>query len=491
LALAIIAGQGAATAQTPPAVLGTPRSAEQAEIDELKTRLQRLEQREHEQTLPPPNQPNSTASDQQVSCSPESSSIPKLFASWQSGLILESADGDFRVHVGDQLQVDVGWWSASQALQFGPGGTGELPDGAQLRRAAIRVEGTMYRNVEWVLNVNFTGSFDNDSGPSVNPVGTINFDETYIGLRDIPCLDTLRAGYLKEPFGFNHLVSSRWLNFMERQPGGDFSNLISPGIEVLNVAPNERGTWAIGLFHPTNNNFGFGSGDGQLAVTGRLTWLPIYECDGRELLHLGAAATVRDVPDDQINLRGRPDVRTAPSTSQPSLAETGTIDVRGEQAFDLELVAVHGSWTLQSEYYATFLHDAVFPAEAPPAGIPRGTLFYQGCYVEVLYFLTGEHQPYDRQSGVFTRVVPLSNFGYGENHWGCGAWQAGVRYTYLDLQNHGVDGATLNDVTLGLNWILNPNTRVQWNLGIDHRSPTPPGSEGWSYVFGMRFGIDF
>ena len=72
-----------------------------------------------------------------------------------------------------------------------------------------------------------------------------------------------------------------------------------------------------------------------------------------------------------------------------------------------------------------------------------------------------------------------------------GAWQIGVRYAYLDLQDEGIKGATLNDVTLGLNWFLNPNMKVQWNLAVDHRSSTPPGSSGYSYIFGTRVGINF
>ena len=46
----------------------------------------------------------------------------------------------------------------------------------------------------------------------------------------------------------------------------------------------------------------------------------------------------------------------------------------------------------------------------PPTGLPRGTLFYQGAHVEVLYFLTGESRAYDRREATFTRVVPINDF---------------------------------------------------------------------------------
>jgi phosphate-selective porin OprO/OprP len=124
-------------------------------------------------------------------------------------------------------------------------------------------------------------------------------------------------------------------------------------------------------------------------------------------------------------------------------------------------------------------------------GIPRGTLFYQGTYVELLYFLTGEHRAYDRKDAVFDRVVPLRNFNVWDGPWSWGAWQVGIRYGFLDLQDKGVNGATLNDIVLGLNWFLNPNAKVQWNMAFDHRNSTPPGSSGWTYIFGARVAMDF
>ena len=35
-----------------------------------------------------------------------------------------------------------------------------------------------------------------------------------------------------------------------------------------------------------------------------------------------------------------------------------------------------------------------------------GTLFYLGGYVEVLYFLTGEHRAYIREGAIYDRVIP-------------------------------------------------------------------------------------
>jgi len=409
-----------------------------------------------------------------------------LTASWNYGLQFASRDDVFRVHVGGRLQFDYGWNAASQTVQFGPGGTGEFADGAYFRRARLRIDGTMYQHFEWVAEFDFANDIENDTSSSTQTFGSPSFKDVWFGVNDLPYLGTLRVGWMKEPIGFEHLTSTRWRNFMETSPGTDSLSLRSPGVLVHDWGADERVTWTFGFFHAQNDNFGFGVGDGQYAETGRLSWLPWYEDDGRELLHMGFGATHRHLVNDQIDLHARPSVRTEPSALLPSLAETGTITATTQEVVNVELAGVYGPWTLQSEYACTFIHDAVV-SNRPPLG----TLFYQGAYVELLYFLTGEYRAYDRRDAVFDRVIPLRNFNIWNGECGCGAWQVGIRYGYLDLQNKGVNGATLNDIVLGLNWFLNPNAKVQWNLAIDHRESTPPGSSGWTYIFGGRVALDF
>jgi phosphate-selective porin OprO/OprP len=412
-----------------------------------------------------------------------------LHAVWKDGL--QISNEDFRVHVGGFLQFDAGWNAAGNAVQFGPGGIGELQDGAYFRRATVRVDGTMYRHIEWVAEFDFANNVDNDTSTTSPPIGSPSFEDVWIGINDLPLLGTVRAGWMKEPINFANLTSARNLSFMERAPGVSSLGSRFPGILVLNADDDMRVTCAAGFFHVQNDNFGFGFGDGEYAETGRVTWLPWYENEGSELLHLGFAATHQQLDNGQIDLKGRPSVRSMPGAQQPSLAETGTIDGTSLNALDWELAGVYGPWTLQSEYYCLFIQNAFFPDSPPPKGMPLGTLFYQGAYVEILYFLTGEYREYNRKNAVFGRVVPLRNFNIWEGASGCGAWQIGLRYAFLDLQDKGVNGATLNDIVLGLNWFLNPNMKVQWNLAIDHRESTPPGSSGWTYIFGTSVALDF
>jgi phosphate-selective porin OprO/OprP len=252
-------------------------------------------------------------------------------------------------------------------------------------------------------------------------------------------------------------------------------------------------TWWLGVFKDNANTLGFGVGDGEYATTGRVTFLPWYECDGARFLHLGAGASHRSLDDHRVRLRSRPGVRGTPSALTPVLADTEFIGAEEQDLFDLEFALALGPWTLQSEYYGAFVRDAVYPNV--PSGTPRGTIFYHGAYAEVLYFLTGEHREYNRKIGNYDRIVPYHQFCIikGDDGWcgGWGGWQVGVRYSYLDLSDSGINGGILHDLTLGLSWYLNANTKFQWNYFITRRTDVTASPDGTVQGFGMRMHYDF
>lgn len=486
LALTVVA-PSAAQLPTPTvssfAVEASPSAAAQTnEIQDLRATLRTLQQRLDRLSALQPDS-NSLASTGSTAQKESTESEPLSFRlEWDQGFSVRSTDDRFKIHLGGNVQFDTGWNAASQTVQYGSGGIGDLQDGSVFRRARIRTDGTLFGHIEWMTEFDFANSVENDTGSSSQTIGTPSFTNVWLGVNDIPYIGTLRAGWMTEPLGLENSTSSRWLPFMERMPGNP--QFLSPGLMLLNQSTNERATWCIGVFHAQNDNFGFGYGDGEYATTGRVTWLPLYDDDGAELLHLGLGGAHRSLDLGQIKLRGRPSVRTMPSTVEPTLAETSTISGTTEDILDAELAWVSGPWTFQSEYFSLWIHDAV-------TNQPLGTLSYQGAYAEVLYFLTGEHQPYNRRDGTMGRVIPLSNFNIWEGPHGWGAWQVGLRYAYLDLQNKGVNGATLNDITLGLNWFLNSQAKVQWNLAVDHRESTPTGSNGWTTIFGIRLALDY
>ena len=422
-------------------------------------------------------------------------------ASWRHGVEIESPHKDFRMHVGGRVQFDGVWLDGSDdafdvpAPGSGTSGVGDA-DSVNFRRARLRVDGTLYDVIDYACEYDFVNSTNVNAGlapaSEANVVNVPVPTDVWVTFKELPAVGNLRVGNFKEPIGLEHLTSSRFLDFMERSYlqdafTGAFNNGFSQGAMIFDWSEERNTTCAIGLFKNAANPYAFNVGDGEYATTGRVTWAPWYDepSKGRYMFHVGAAASYRDTDNDVIRIRARPSLRNGPGPLNPVMADTGTIPADNQSILAGEAALVYGPWLLQGEYMASHIEDAV----AGP--ISGETLFVQGYYVEALYFLTGEHREYDRKAANFGRVVPHENayFVRGLGWCGGGAWQVGARYSMLDLRDSGFDGGLVQDVTLGLNWFLNPNMKVQWNYVYTQRDA--PGINDHFDGAGMRLAWDF
>ncbi len=428
-----------------------------------------------------------------------------MSASWKNGVEFTSKNKDFRMHVGGRTQYDISAFDNDAALTVSPavGGIGPEPDSTQLRRARLRVDGTMYENFEWVVEYDFVNTLA-PASPNVGaPAATTPaIADANITWTKLPVVGNFRVGNMKEPIGMEHIQSSRWLDFIERSflqdaIFGPFNNGFNPGLMFLNEWGEERGTWWLGAFANNSNPFGYGIGD-DWCVTGRATWLPYYDepSDGRYLWHWGMSASIRHPDEDQARVRTRGNIRSGPpGFLNPIYADTGTMEASQVELIALENAAVIGPWTIQAEYAGMWVGSAVQPFAPPAARVSHGTPFYHGGYVQVLYFLTGEHRAYNHHYGVFDRVVPYENAflvdGVRGHCSGWGAWQLAARYSAIDLNDNGINGGILNAGTFGVNWWLNPNAHVQFNYDLTHRSQVKETPPGFINGFGVRFAYDF
>lgn len=415
-----------------------------------------------------------------------------------NGFELQSKNKDFKIHVGGRTQVDATFFDADNSVQYGAGGTGTIGDSINMRRARLRVDGTFYEVIDWAAEYDFV----NTASVATAADGVLPFPvptDLWVTVTHLPVVGNFRMGNIKDPISFEHLMSSRFLDFLERSPGfdaiyGRFNNGFVPGAMFFNWNEEERMTWALGVFKHNTNPFGFGVGGGEYNLEGRLTALPYLDADGRYLAHMGISGRHADLDQQQIRFLSRGSIRNGPpGPLNAVMANTGFIAGDTEDIVNVELASVWGPWQLLSEYSAAFVTNATFPNVA---GTFRGNVFFQQTYVEVLYFLTGEHRAYNRKTGVFDRIVPHENFFLvkdecGRGIFGRGAWQVGARYAFLDLNDSGITGGQLHDVTFGLNWFLNPNMKVQWNYNWTRRDAAGATSDGDVHGLGMRMAMDF
>ena len=400
-------------------------SNEASEVFQLQDRITSLEHRLDEQSAQSKNDPAPPKGY-------EVGSDLKMTASWRNGVQFQSANKDFRLHIGGTIQFDIALFDNDNALTVAPGvgGIGPQPDSLDMRRVRLRMDGTMYEVFDWVVQYDLA-NFVSVPTPSVQTPASTNpsFNEIYINWGQLPYVGNFRVGSFKEPIGFEHLESDAFLPFMERSylqdfVFGPFHGGYSPGLAFLDWTENLEHTWGLGFFGSDSDNFAYSLGN-DYALTGRWTWCPYYDepSDGRYALHFGIAGSTKAADENIDRLRVRGDVRSGPpGVLNPVYADTGNIKSTNQEIAAFEVAAVMGSFSMVGEYVGTWVENAFLPNN-----VSRGTPFFQGGYIQVGYFLTGEHDVYDRKRGTFDRVTPFEN-AYcvrscnGECK-GWGAWQ--------------------------------------------------------------------
>ena len=443
--------------------------------------------------LPPSVVPSFTAPS--IASTPVAeSTAPKFEAVWNNGLFFQTPNKEFVAHVGGTLHADAAWYTAGQGLQAFAGGTGKFNDGVNTRRLRFFLEGTVYKNIDYKLEIEFMNGFS--PAGLTGPVSATTVSnspgptDAWITVKQVPLLGNVRIGNQKEWFSLEHLNNYRALEFLERSYLFDFSqatafnNGFSPGISAYRTWLDDRIFTAIGGYKNESDLLGFGLGDGQYAVTGRVAGLPVWEPDDKMFWHVGGAMSHRDPVNGQVQVRIRNEVRNAPFPLLNLVANTGAINASSQTLYNLETAAVYGPLTLQAEYTANLINGA-----SSGTGPNVGTLAYQGFYAEAMFFLTGESRSWDPKIGVFKRVTPLRNLSFTEH--GTGALELAARYTYLDLNDKGINGGRLNDVTIGLNWYLNTNTKIQFNYDYLYKDGVNSVAKGAVHSLGTRLALDF
>jgi phosphate-selective porin OprO/OprP len=382
-------------------------------------------------------------------------------AYWKTGIRLDSKDENFKLKIGGRIMTD--WATIDPDSQV----EDDFPDlkgsGVEFRRARLYISGTVYGRVDFKAQYDFAG-------------GDADFKDVYLGLKKVPGVGHIRVGHFKEPFSLEELTSSKYITFMERSLPNAFSPSRNTGIMLYNPVLDKRMTWAVGYFY---NADGFGDTFEDYSntnLTARLTGLPWYADKGERLLHLGLSysSQSRDEAHSTVRFRARPEAHMA----SDRLVDTGSIAADGVSLINPEVALVFGPFSLQGEYTTASV-------DSTAANDPE----FSGYYVYASYFLTGEHRNYKTSKGAFDRVKPKNNFGSAGG--GAGAWEIGLRLSHLDLNDEAIGGGEEDNTTVGLNWYLNPNTRVMFNyVSADLEKRTGVG-DGSVSIFETRFQIDF
>jgi phosphate-selective porin OprO/OprP len=451
-------------------------------------------------------------------------------ATWKDGVVITTPQDDFSLHVGGWIQWDNVWWSQTPALRAAPGaragpkqgvgsgpalgGIGDLQDGEYFRRERIMLDGKFWENYEYTL----VFALENDQ------FLTSGLDEFWVGATNIPLIGTARFGHVKNCIGLeaDMASSSRTMTFLERSSYSEAiemnQNFVT-GAWLGNNYFDQRATWSGVIFRPDpGSSTGAFFGDGQWAWQGRLTALPLWDCEGRHYMHVGLSGGWRsgvnnlaNSPLRTIQVRARPeqrdDVPAGGFTNADSnrMVDTGLLAADHQWLMGLELFYVKGPFSFQAEYGWNWVDNVI---GAGPSGftlnpkfVPAGNYVFNGGYAQIAYTLTGESRSYDKRLGrldsyYFGRRGPFTNAWFvrdenGALDFGIGAWEIAARYSYVDLNDGSgltqIRGGRMDGLSFALNWYLNTNLKVQFEYVYDHRFDVPPGViPGYTSGFGTR-----
>lgn len=367
-----------------------------------------------------------------------------LKVKWKGAPELSSKDGRFKMKVRGRLQADYDAINQDTAI------TGQ-PDvnAAEIRRARLGVEGVLWYDVKYKLEVDFADSQTALKDAYLEYVGVCE------GLG-------IRVGNFKNFNSLEHMTSSRFITFMERAAFIDAFELdrqIGAGL----IYEQDHFTLSAGIYGPHADDDSTWLKDVKTGAA-RVTWAPIDSDDhyGRHaVVHFGGSWRYRHGSED---LRSNPIpgndqfFRYRARGADLHLADrfVATPQIFNEDTFwGLETAVVFGPWSMQGEYGQLSPEISPLFAGANPT--------YFGWYVEGSWYLTGETRTYE--NGEFGRPKVLRPVRGG----GPGAWQLAAKYDVLDLSDKATVIATCvtcgdqRTWLIGLNWWLNDYTRITFN----------------------------
>ncbi len=407
---------------------------------------------------------------------------------FKDGITWESADKGTWIGLRGRIEADYRAFLGADALGA---------DTWDLRRAYLAVEGKFYDDIDFRVRMNFadvagptatvcTAVGVNSSGApictstaTVSTTSTTSLDEAWINLGWWKGAQ-IKVGQTKMPFGLEQNTSDIFTDFQERSMG----DALLPGKErglVVYGSPLKGFNYGIAF----SNGQGRNGNDTNETIDGK-DWIGrasvnVAEVAGMKnaVLHLGASFSV--------------------GASPVAAAPTGRTEARGIQFFrplafsgddvdrtryGLESVLAWGSVKLQSELFRVNFDGASSNGIAYSRDI-------DAYYVNLNWLVSGEHYADFFRGDKMSRIRPKANFAPGKTC--CGAWEMGLRYSKFDAADFkssnasgtGVipsTGTSVSDAwTLGVKWIVNPNTRFLLNYvrtNFDNTitvAPTAPG----------------
>ena len=340
----------------------------------------------------------------------------ELSVKWEPAPSFSRADKMFEMNIRGRIFSDAAWISDKD--------DNISIKATELRAARLGIEGKAWNSIKYKFEADFA-----DDQTTVKDA-MIEW-KTKSGIKWL-------AGQFKTPNSLDEQTSSRHTSLMERASFTDAFELarrIGLGVSL----GGDRWTGKIGMYKGANNIEAENEGH---EIAGRFTFSPRTD---EIQLHLGGSLRFRSNGSlSEYQYRQRPHQHLS-----SRFVSTGSI-AKKDNFYGLELAAIRNNIWFASEY--TFLK-----AKLENNSVQNPT--FKGAYIEFGTFLTGETRAYKPSKGAWDRTKVKSSVFDG----GYGAWSLTTRFDRIDLNDSAFNGGIQNTIILGVNWHLNPHTKLQIN----------------------------
>ena len=361
------------------------------------------------------------------------------------------------------------------------------------REVFVGMTGTGYRIFDYSVELGFAGNHS-------------AFRDAFIGIKNVPGLDYFRIGYYRVETGVGMVTSPLNTTAIDTPTASQAFTLGRRfGVGQTYYFANEQVRWFNGIFESTGVSAGpkIISDPQGMIYNSRLTFVPYYAQDGKRFLHFGGHYMYRERPKGGDDFTA-PGARIGGFSSANAWFATTALNASSYNQGGLEVMWGCGPLAITSEFFA--------------GSFGEGRDMYGG-YVEARYFLTGDVRLYNKRSGTPGGVRLKQNFlcveefiqtchgkakGFGIQS--IGAWEVYTQWGFTDSDRvaraaprviDGVvdashSGGRTTDLVFGLNWYLNPTTRMMFEyVRSEGAKQGTGGYRATEDIFATSFRINF
>lgn len=347
--------------------------------------------------------------------------------SLENGLRISSVDGQHKFHLGGYLLVDAILQDDNLSN----------PQKFDLFNAWLHIVGTSYKNFHYKVQYSLEDS------------KATKLRDAYIAYQFTPDL-RLQIGQFTVPTVSEYLSSITYTSLPGRSIVGSLTPGRDVGMAIMGFLANKSWLYSVGLFNG-NGIDANGEDNASKDLSVRITGSVVQSSKSSAFkIYPDISLTSGKQNGDNLNFRSEAGTTLLSSTGLP---------VEERLRFATGLYIYYKSSFIKSSY----LKNRYELGSSLNGSASAWSILFS-------HFLTGEQEQY--KSGFFQKVKPKKNYN-ADN--GGGAWQIALQFSEWQADNNLITAAGLTaqntiaakeakSISLGLNWILNPNARISSSL---------------------------